>query len=97
MRLNRYISASGAASRRKGEDIIRDRRITVNGEIVTAPARNVDSECDKVLLDGILMAGIDLATIPVYIPPNPNTRSGPKIGDRSPPPEDLEGFAELTL
>jgi 16S rRNA U516 pseudouridylate synthase RsuA-like enzyme len=34
MRLNRYISASGAASRRKGENIIRDRQIAVNGEIV---------------------------------------------------------------
>ena len=53
MRLDRYISASGAASRRKGKDIILDGRITVNGEIVTDPARNVDSECDKVLLEGI--------------------------------------------
>jgi len=53
MRLNRYISASGAASRRKGEDIIRDGRITVNGEIVTDPAHDVNPESDIVTLDGI--------------------------------------------
>ena len=53
MRLNRYISASGAASRRKGEDIICDGRITVNGEIVTDPAHDVNPESDIVTLDGI--------------------------------------------
>jgi 23S rRNA pseudouridine2605 synthase len=52
MRLNRYISASGAASRRKGEDIIRSGRIKVNGEIVTDPARNVEPGRDTVLMDG---------------------------------------------
>jgi len=53
MRLNRYISASGAASRRKGEDIIREGRITVNGEIVTDPAHDVNPESDIVTLGGI--------------------------------------------
>ena len=51
MRLNRYISVCGAASRRKGESIIRAGRVAVNGEIVTDPARNVNPESDKVTLD----------------------------------------------
>ncbi len=53
MRLNRYISASGAASRRHGEKIIRSGRVTVNGSIATDPALNVEPGHDTVLLDGI--------------------------------------------
>lgn len=52
MRLNRFISMSGAASRRKGELIIRDGRITINGLIVTDPACSVDPDHDTVTLDG---------------------------------------------
>ena len=55
MRLNRYISACGAASRRKGELIICEGRIAVNSEIVTDPARNVDPEKDSVTLDGLTL------------------------------------------
>lgn len=53
MRLNRYISACGVASRRKGEAIIREGKIAVNGETVTDPARNVDPDRDRVTLDGL--------------------------------------------
>ena len=53
MRLNRYLSASGAASRRSGETIIRDGRVTVNGEIVSDPARQVRPGEDRVSLDGV--------------------------------------------
>jgi len=51
LRLNRYISVCGIASRRKGEVIIRDGRITVNGVVITDPACNVDPEKDSVSLD----------------------------------------------
>lgn len=51
MRLNRYISASGFASRRKGETLIAEGRVRVNGEIVTDPARNVEPGADKVEMD----------------------------------------------
>jgi 23S rRNA pseudouridine2605 synthase len=53
LRLNRYISASGVSSRRKGEELIRDGRISVNGKVVTDPAKNVEPEMDTVTLDGL--------------------------------------------
>jgi len=52
LRLNRFLSASGVASRRRGEDIIRAGRVRVNGEIVTDPARAVDPGKDMVTVDG---------------------------------------------
>ena len=52
MRLNRYLSICGAASRRKGEDIIRAGRVAVNGRVVRDPASGVTSGADIVTLDG---------------------------------------------
>lgn len=52
MRLNRYLSVCGAASRRKGEDIIRAGRVAVNGRVVRDPASGVTSGADIVTLDG---------------------------------------------
>ena len=56
MRLNRFLSVSGAASRRKGEDLIRDGRVVVNGEPVIDPARDVNPEQDVVTLDGRVLS-----------------------------------------
>jgi len=53
MRLNRYVASSGAASRRRGEDIIRNGRVAVNGAVVTDPARRIDPGVDTVTLDGV--------------------------------------------
>lgn len=57
MRLNRFLSCSGIASRRKGEDIIRQGRVTVNGGTVTDPARAVDPGKDTICLDGQPLEG----------------------------------------
>ncbi len=51
MRLNRFLSASGFVSRRKGEDIIRSGRVRVNGQVVADPAADVSPE-DFVAIDG---------------------------------------------
>lgn len=60
MRLNRFLSAAGFASRRKGETVIRAGRVLVNGEIITDPARDVDAERDCVSVDGVrLSAGTE--------------------------------------
>lgn len=56
MRLNRFLSVSGAASRRKGETLIREGRVSVNGEPVTDPARDVRPESDTVTLDGRVLS-----------------------------------------
>src|SRR5918992_1213045 len=51
MRLGKFLAHAGVASRRAVEDIVRDGRVTVDGETVTDPARDVD-ETHRVELDG---------------------------------------------
>lgn len=51
MRLVKYLAHGGVASRRKAEVIIANGRITVGGEVVTDPARDV-GEGDDVRVDG---------------------------------------------
>src|SRR6188508_2722998 len=51
MRLGKFLAHAGVASRRAAEAIVRDGRVTVNGETVTDPARDVD-ESKVVALDG---------------------------------------------
>jgi 23S rRNA pseudouridine2605 synthase len=55
LRLSRYLAHSGAASRRAAERLIAAGRVTVGGEIVTDPARDVD-ERSGVALDGVALA-----------------------------------------
>lgn len=51
MRLVKYLAHGGVASRRMAEKIIANGRITVGGEVVTDPARDV-GEGDDVRVDG---------------------------------------------
>ena len=51
MRLAKYLAHSGVASRRAAEELIRTGRVTVGGDVVTDPARDVD-ESSGVLVDG---------------------------------------------
>lgn len=52
MRLQKFLSAAGVCSRRKGETLIVDGRVTVNGERVVVLGTRVDPETDKVCVDG---------------------------------------------
>lgn len=52
MRLNKFISESGIASRRKSEEYILQGRVTVNDKTVTKLAFEVDPDNDVVKLDG---------------------------------------------
>ena len=51
MRLAKFLAHSGVASRRAAERLIADGHVTVGGETVTDPARDVD-EVSGVLVDG---------------------------------------------
>lgn len=51
MRLGKFLAHAGVASRRAAEEIVRDGRVTVDGEVVTDPARGVD-DSNAVEVDG---------------------------------------------
>jgi 23S rRNA pseudouridine2605 synthase len=51
LRLAKFLAGAGVASRRASEEIIRDGRVTVDGEVVEDPARDVD-ESHTVTVDG---------------------------------------------
>jgi 23S rRNA pseudouridine2605 synthase len=51
MRLAKYLATSGVASRRTSEEIVRAGRVTLDGETITDPARDVSAD-SRVALDG---------------------------------------------
>jgi len=54
-RLSKFLARTGAASRRRSEEIIRSGRVKVNRAIVADPAHPVDPDRDAVYLDGKVM------------------------------------------
>jgi 23S rRNA pseudouridine2605 synthase len=58
MRLSRYLAHSGISSRRGAEELIRAGRVTVAGEVVTDPARDVDAS-SGVVFDGAPVRELD--------------------------------------
>lgn len=51
MRLGKFVATAGVASRRAAEELIRAGRVSVNGETITDPARDV-AEADLISVDG---------------------------------------------
>ncbi|MGH2615849.1 MAG: pseudouridine synthase [Thermomicrobiales bacterium] len=51
-RLQRVLAASGVASRRKAEDLIRSGRVSVDGQVVTALGTKVDPSQADIRVDG---------------------------------------------
>jgi 23S rRNA pseudouridine2605 synthase len=58
MRLVKYLAHAGVASRRAAESLVRAGRVTVDGEPVTDPARDVGDR-DAVAVDGQRLAGAE--------------------------------------
>jgi 23S rRNA pseudouridine2605 synthase len=58
MRLAKYLAHAGVASRRAAETVIREGRVTVGGEVVLDPARDVD-EHSGVAVDGRPLDGAE--------------------------------------
>ena len=52
MRLNKFLSNSGIASRRKCEEIILDGKVCVNGKVVTELGTIINEKKDKVTVEG---------------------------------------------
>lgn len=64
MRLNKYLSNSGVASRRKCDQLIQEGKVYVNGKLVTELGTVINEKKDKVTIDGKL---ITLPSSFVYI------------------------------
>jgi 23S rRNA pseudouridine2605 synthase/23S rRNA pseudouridine2604 synthase len=52
MRLQKFLSAAGICSRRKGEEFIKAGRVSVNGQIIVELGTKIDPETDQVSFDG---------------------------------------------
>jgi pseudouridine synthase len=55
VRLQKYLSAAGVCSRRKGEELIVAGKVAVNGEIVVELGTKIDPDQDQVEVDGKLV------------------------------------------
>jgi len=52
IRLNKFLSQAGVASRRQADRMIEEGRVAVNGEVIQAMGYKIDAERDKVEVDG---------------------------------------------
>lgn len=52
MRLNRFLSVSGVASRRAADDLIRQGRVEINGQVVSELGTQIEPGRDDVRVDG---------------------------------------------
>lgn len=52
VRLQKFLAAAGVCSRRRGEDLIRAGRVTVNGRVEAVLGAKIDPEKDRVSVDG---------------------------------------------
>ena len=55
IRINRYLSLCGIASRRAAEDLVRDGQVKVNGKTVTTLATQIRPEADRVSVRGVVV------------------------------------------
>lgn len=68
-RIAKFIARSGVCSRRQAEEIIRQKRVTVNDEIVESPAFNVEGD-EKILIDGEKLPQIEHTRLWLYHKPS---------------------------
>ncbi|MEM1352137.1 MAG: pseudouridine synthase [Pseudomonadota bacterium] len=67
-RIAKVIARAGVASRREAERMINEGRVTVNGETLTSPARNVVAQ-DRIEVDGAALTPPEAARLWLYHKP----------------------------
>lgn len=68
MRLNKYLSFCGVCSRRKADEMIENKKVTINGSIVINPGVKVSPKKDIIIVDGIEIKPPNLLYYKFYKP-----------------------------
>jgi 23S rRNA pseudouridine2605 synthase len=66
-RLHKVLAHAGVASRRAAEQMIRDRRVRVNGSVVLEMGTQVDPERDAIEVDGRRLASVEPSDNHLYV------------------------------
>ena len=59
VRLQKWLASAGVCSRRRGEALILEGRVAVNGAVVTQLGVKIDPEADRVAVDGVAVAAAE--------------------------------------
>ena len=101
-RLQKYMARCGVASRRKCEEIILSGRVAVNGKVVKELGVSIDSEKDKVTLDGKVLRPESFVYYAVnkplgYISSNAREKGKPRVIDIVPDGKRLFTVGRLDI
>ena len=88
-RIAKFIARSGVCSRRAAEELILQQRVTLNGQVISSPAVNVEPS-DKILIDGEKLPAIEQTRLWLYYKPvglitSHKDSSRPTVFDNLPP------------
>ncbi|MDR1168472.1 MAG: rRNA pseudouridine synthase [Heliobacteriaceae bacterium] len=81
-RLNRYIASSGLCSRRKADELIEQRKVNVNGKVITEPGFSVNDK-DKVFVNQKLVRPVKHQYYKFYKPAGYITTSSDEKGRKT--------------
>ncbi|MBQ9271013.1 MAG: rRNA pseudouridine synthase [Alphaproteobacteria bacterium] len=89
-RIAKFMARSGVCSRRQAEELIKQKRVSVNGVLIESPAFNVDGD-EKILLDGEKLPAIEQTRLWLYHKPvgllttHKDTDNRPTVFENLPP------------